>query len=81
MNSNWICRLAAWLRWGSLIELMAVIAILLPLPVVAQRSEEAGDAMLTVVQVGFALMVITFMASIGCQVAGPRIGRRAGSGR
>lgn len=81
VQSNWICRLGSWLRWGSLFELAGLVVVLLAFPFVATGSEKAGDVMFAMLQAGFVLIAVTFLASLGCQMASSWVTRRTGGNR
>lgn len=77
MRRDRICRLGSWFLWGSLGALVGVIAVTLALPFVATNSDDAGQAMLTVVKVGFAIVAGSFLAGIACHLSEGLVARRA----
>ncbi len=81
MQQNWACRLGGWFLWGSLGVLIAVSGAALALPFVANSSEDAGEVMLNVLQVGFALVLGAFLLGAGCHLIEGRIGGGRGARR
>ncbi len=69
MRRDRVCRLGNWFLWGSLGVLLGIIAVTLTLPLVATNSEDAGQAMLTVVKVGFAIVAGAFLMGIACHLS------------
>ncbi len=76
MRRNWACRLGGWLLWGSLFVLIGVVGVTLALPFVATSSDDTGEVMLNVVQVGFALVLGAFLLGVGCHLVEGVVGRR-----
>jgi len=75
MRRDRVCRLGSWFLWGSLGALVGVIGVLLASPVVATRSEDAGEVMLSVVKAGFVVMFAAFLLGISCHLTEGLAGR------
>ena len=62
--SGWLRSASGWCMWASLAALAGVIVVALASIFVASASEDAGEVMLNVLRVGFALVVATFLIGL-----------------